>query len=45
MSAMPDDIAKTLSKQDLRDLVEYLSGVVMRGALLPLALRDVSAFQ
>jgi quinoprotein glucose dehydrogenase len=26
MSAMPDDIAKTLSKWDLRDLVEYLAG-------------------
>lgn len=27
MSAMPDDIAKTLTPQDLRDLVEYLSGL------------------
>jgi quinoprotein glucose dehydrogenase len=27
LSAMPEDIAKTLSKQDLRDLVEFLSGV------------------
>jgi quinoprotein glucose dehydrogenase len=26
MSAMPDDVAKSLSKSDLRDLVEYLSG-------------------
>jgi quinoprotein glucose dehydrogenase len=26
LSAMPDDISKTLSKQDLRDLVEFLSG-------------------
>ena len=27
MSAMPEDVAKTLSKAELRDLVEYLSGV------------------
>ena len=26
LSAMPDDISKTLSKQDLRDLVEFLAG-------------------
>jgi quinoprotein glucose dehydrogenase len=26
-SAMPEDIAKTLSKKDVRDLVEYLSGL------------------
>lgn len=26
LSGMPDDIANTLSKQDLRDLVEYLAG-------------------
>ncbi len=25
LSAMPDDISKTLSKQDLRDLVEFLA--------------------
>jgi quinoprotein glucose dehydrogenase len=27
LSAMPEDIAKTLSKQDLRDLVEFLAGL------------------
>jgi quinoprotein glucose dehydrogenase len=27
LSAMPQDIAKTLSKRDLRDLVEFLEGL------------------
>jgi quinoprotein glucose dehydrogenase len=30
MSPMPEDLAKKLSKQDLRDLVEFLAGLKER---------------